>query len=122
MWTWAERHPNLATWAVLAVGMIVVLAWSARDVELAASQRFWLGAATVGLAGLCAWIISWEADEEGDEDWDDAGSEARDPESAPTAGGMQDAGLDRDGAAPVGPEPVAEGAQPSSDRPTTGHA
>jgi hypothetical protein len=52
------------TWVVLAVGMLAVLFWSARDVELASSQRFWLGVATVLLAGLCAWIISWEADDE----------------------------------------------------------
>ena len=58
-----ETHPNLTAWAVLAVGMLVILAWSARDVSLSASQWFWLGAATVLLAGLCAWIISWEADD-----------------------------------------------------------
>ena len=122
MWTWAERHPNLATWAVLAVGMIVVLAWSARDVELAASQRFWLGAATVGLAGRWGRLLGAGAVGEGAGGGGDDGSDARDSASASTAGGTQDAGPDRDGAAPVGPRPVAEGAQPSSDRPKTGHA
>ncbi len=63
MKAFAERHPNLTTWFVLALGMLMVLAWSARDVELTARQFFWLGVATVLLAGLCAWIISWEADE-----------------------------------------------------------
>lgn len=58
-----EAHPNLTVWAVLAIGMLVILAWSARDVSLSGSQWFWLGLATVALAGLCAWIISWEADE-----------------------------------------------------------
>jgi hypothetical protein len=57
-----ERHPNLSAWALLAVGMVAVLAWSARDVGLNAGQWFWLVAATVLVAGLCAWIISWEAD------------------------------------------------------------
>lgn|GEM_PF-604517 len=58
-----EAHPNLTVWAVLAIGMLVILAWSARDVSLSGSQWFWLALATVALAGLCAWIISWEADE-----------------------------------------------------------
>jgi hypothetical protein len=58
----AERHPNLTTWLLLAVGMVAVLAWSARDVGLAPPQWFWLATATVLVAGLCAWIISWEAD------------------------------------------------------------
>jgi hypothetical protein len=57
-----RRHPNLVAWLVLAVGMLVVLAWSARDVGLQPLQWLWLGLATVLLAGLCAWIISWEAD------------------------------------------------------------
>ena len=61
---WLERHPNLATWVLLSVGMVAALAWSARDVEdLSAAQWGWLVAATVLIAGLCAWIISWEADE-----------------------------------------------------------
>ncbi len=64
-----NRHPNLSAWLVLAMGMLVVLAWSARDVGLQPAQWLWLALATVLLAGLCAWIISWEADvpvEEGD--------------------------------------------------------
>jgi hypothetical protein len=64
MRAWIERHPDLTTWAVLAAGMLVVLAWSARDVALTASQWWWLAVATVLLAGLCAWIISWEADDD----------------------------------------------------------
>ena len=34
--------------------------WAARDVDLLAHQRLVLVLATVGLAGLCAWIINWE--------------------------------------------------------------
>lgn len=60
----AVQHPNIVTWLVLAIGMLAVLFWSARDVSLTAGQRFWLAVATVALAGLCSWIISWEADEE----------------------------------------------------------
>lgn len=58
-----ERHPNLSAWVVLALGFVVVLAFSARDQGLVASQWFWLVVVTVAVAGLCAWIISWEADE-----------------------------------------------------------
>jgi hypothetical protein len=57
----AAQHPNLVTWLVLAVGMLVILFWSAREVALTTGQWFWLALATVILAGLCAWIISWEA-------------------------------------------------------------
>jgi hypothetical protein len=58
-----DRHPNLTAWALLAVGMVAVLVWSARDVGLVPTQWLWLVLATVLVAGLCAWIISWEADE-----------------------------------------------------------
>jgi hypothetical protein len=57
---YVERHPNLTTWFVLAAGMEIILVWSARDQEFNAVQWLWLSAATVLLAGLCAWIISWE--------------------------------------------------------------
>lgn len=60
------RHPNLTAWVILAVGMLAVLAWSARGMDLQPSQWAALGTATVLLAGACAWIISWEADEGGD--------------------------------------------------------
>lgn len=70
---WINRHPNLVTWAVLAVGMVAIVGYSARDVDtLSGRQWFWLALATVLVAGLCAWIISWEADED-DEDDEDAG-------------------------------------------------
>jgi hypothetical protein len=58
-----DGHPNLTAWGVLAVGMLAVLWWSARDVGLGSVQWFWLAVSTVLLAGLCIWIISWEADE-----------------------------------------------------------
>ena len=54
------QHPRLAAWVVLAVGMVAILIWSARDVGLTAGQWAALVVATVGLAGLCVWIIGWE--------------------------------------------------------------
>ena len=59
-----DEHPRLAAWFVLAVGMVVILVWSARDVGLLPHQWAALIVATVGLAGLCIWIIGWEEMEE----------------------------------------------------------
>jgi hypothetical protein len=61
---WAGRHPRLAMWAVLAVGMVIILIWAAKDVGLLPGQWAALIVATVLLAGLCVWIINWEVDEE----------------------------------------------------------
>jgi protein-S-isoprenylcysteine O-methyltransferase Ste14 len=57
------RHPQLTAWFVLAVGMVVILLWSAKDVGLLPSQIIALAVATVLVAGLCVWIISWEDEE-----------------------------------------------------------
>jgi hypothetical protein len=59
-------HPNLVSWLALAVGMVIIVVIAARNVGFTASQWAALIAATIGLAGLCVWIISWEDD--GDED------------------------------------------------------
>ncbi|MFN8535337.1 MAG: hypothetical protein U0556_17505 [Dehalococcoidia bacterium] len=54
------RHPNLVMWAVLAIGMVAMLVWSAKDVGLLPTQMAALVVATIVLAGLCVWIINWE--------------------------------------------------------------
>ena len=54
------QHPRFAAWVVLAVGMVAILIWSAREVGLTMGQWAALVVATVGLAGLCVWIIGWE--------------------------------------------------------------
>ncbi|MEZ4719083.1 MAG: hypothetical protein R2851_23775 [Caldilineaceae bacterium] len=56
---WSDR-PVLANWLVLAVGMVLILFISARHVGFTPSQWAALVGATIVLAGLCAWIISWE--------------------------------------------------------------
>lgn len=59
-------HPRLLAWLVLAVGMVVILIWAAKDVGLLAGQWVALIVSTVLLAGLCVWIIGWEdGDDEG---------------------------------------------------------
>ncbi len=61
------QHPRLAAWLVLAAGMVIILVWSARDVGLLPGQWVALIAATIGLAGLCVWIIGWEDEDETNE-------------------------------------------------------
>jgi hypothetical protein len=58
------KHPNLSAWLVLALGMVLILVYEARDVGLQGSQWFWLVVVTVLVAGACIWIISWGDDDE----------------------------------------------------------
>lgn len=58
------RHPQLTAWAVLAVGMVIILIWSAKDVGLLLGQWAALIVATILLAGLCVWIIGWNGEDE----------------------------------------------------------
>jgi len=57
---WIDRHPKLTAWFALAAGMVVIVVLSAKDVGLLPSQMLALIVATIGLAGLCVWIIGWE--------------------------------------------------------------
>ncbi len=59
-----ERHPRIAAWVALAIGMVIILLWSAKDVGLLPSQLAALVVATILLAGLCVWIIGWEDDDD----------------------------------------------------------
>jgi len=54
----------LLVWACLALGMVIILAVSARTVGFTPRQWAALVVATVALAGACTWIISWESDDE----------------------------------------------------------
>ena len=56
-------HPQITSWIVLAIGMVIILVWSARDVGFATSQWIALIVTTILLAGACVWIIGWEDDE-----------------------------------------------------------
>ena len=59
----AVNHPQLTSWIVLAIGMVIILVWSARDVGFTAGQWVALVVTTILLAGACVWIIGWEDDE-----------------------------------------------------------
>ena len=61
---WASSHPRIAAWIVLAVGMVALLVYFGREVGLTPLNWISLIVATVGVAGLCIWIISWEDDGE----------------------------------------------------------
>ena len=63
---WAGHHPRIAAWIALAIGMVIILLWSAKDVGLLPTQLLALVVATILLAGLCVWIIGWEDDDEED--------------------------------------------------------
>ena len=55
-----SKHPRLVSWFVLALGMVIMLLWEAKDVGLLPGQMVALVVATILLAGLCVWIIGWE--------------------------------------------------------------
>lgn len=57
---WIEKHPYLSIWAALAAVMVAIMLYSARQVDMLATQRSALVIATILLAGACVWIITWE--------------------------------------------------------------
>ena len=65
---WASRHPRLAAWLVLSIGMIGLITFEGRNVGLLARQWAALWIACVVVAGLCIWIISWEDETEEEAD------------------------------------------------------
>jgi hypothetical protein len=81
--TWASAHPRLAAWVGLGIGMVIILLIAARDVGLTFSQWLFLILATVGLAGLCVWIISWESGD--DEEPEAVKPDADDASATPKA-------------------------------------
>lgn len=61
---WSCEHPRILAWLVLAIGMVLLLAYEGRDVGLLMGQWLALVVATFLVAGLCIWIITWEDDDE----------------------------------------------------------
>lgn len=61
---WVNRHPQLTAWFVLAVGMVAILLWAAKDVGFEAGQWAAMIMATILLAGLCVWIIGWNGQDQ----------------------------------------------------------
>lgn len=91
----AAARPRLAAWIVLAIGMVIILVIAARDVGLLWNQWLFLILATIGLAGLCVWIIGWEGGEGADSDESPSEQKApeqpKPPEPALSAGAQKEA-------------------------------
>lgn len=68
--TWAKDNPRLSAWLALGLGMVAIISYEARDVGLLPGQWAALIIATVAVAGLCIWIISWEDDDEDEVEMD----------------------------------------------------
>ena len=66
--SFVTKHPQWTSWIVLAIGMVAILVWSARDVGLLPGQWVTLIIATILVAGLAVWIIGWEDEEEEEEE------------------------------------------------------
>jgi len=56
----ADQRPRLAAWIVLSLGIVILLIIEARDVGLLLGQWIALIVASVLVAGLCIWIVTWE--------------------------------------------------------------
>lgn len=62
---WVEEHPRLSMWIILATGMIIILYLEAKDVVgIQPGNWAWIIGATIAVAGLCVWIVTWEDEEE----------------------------------------------------------
>jgi hypothetical protein len=62
-----DRYPRLSMWMVLSLGMVGLLVYEARDVGLSTGNWVALIVASVVVAGLCVWIVSWEDEADVDE-------------------------------------------------------
>ena len=59
--TWIGGHPYLSMWGVLSIVMVaLVFVLGPTQGTLLPREMTVIVVATVGLAGLCVWIISWE--------------------------------------------------------------
>jgi hypothetical protein len=92
--TWAEGHPRLAAWVVLATGMVVILMFEASDVGLEIGQWLALVIATVLVAGACIWIVSWEDEDELEASPGDAAAAPAAPDTEATPEEAADAATD----------------------------
>ncbi|MCK6629644.1 MAG: hypothetical protein L6R45_31270 [Anaerolineae bacterium] len=76
------EHPQITSWIVLAIGMVIILVWSAREVGFTPGQWTALVITTILLAGACVWIIGWEdEDDEAEVEPVKAESEAKESQS-----------------------------------------
>jgi hypothetical protein len=62
--TLLDTYPRLSAWVVLSVGIVGLLVYEARDVGLSTGNWIALILASIAVAGLCIWIVSWEDETE----------------------------------------------------------
>jgi hypothetical protein len=87
--SFAERHPQITAWIVLAIGMVIILVLSAREVGFTAGQWAALIVTTILLAGACVWIIGWGDAEEAKSMETYEGPKADETEGAEKTSGSQ---------------------------------
>lgn len=59
-----DNYPRISAWVVLSLGVVGILVYEARDVDLTTTNWVALIVASVLVSGLCIWIVSWEDEEE----------------------------------------------------------
>lgn len=59
-----DTYPRISAWVVLSLGVVGILVYEARDVDLTTTNWIALIVASVLVSGLCIWIVSWEDEEE----------------------------------------------------------
>jgi ABC-type nickel/cobalt efflux system permease component RcnA len=59
-----DNYPRISAWVVLSLGVVGILVYEARDVDLTTTNWIALIVASVLVSGLCIWIVSWEDEEE----------------------------------------------------------
>lgn len=79
----AGRHPQIVAWIALAIGMVIILIWSAKDVGFTPTQWAALIVTTILLAGACVWIIGWGDEEEQDATSPSTSEDTTPPSKAP---------------------------------------
>lgn len=60
---YASDHPQITSWIALAIGMVIILIWSAKDVGFSAGQWAAVIVTTILLAGASVWILGWGDDD-----------------------------------------------------------
>lgn len=58
-----DTYPRISAWLVLSIGIVGLLVFEARDVGLSTGNWVALIVASIIVAGLCIWIVSWEDEE-----------------------------------------------------------
>jgi len=91
-----DTYPRISAWVILSAGIIILLLLEARDVGLTVGNWIALIIASIIVAGLAIWIVSWEDDEESGESPVVVKSEASKQDDAAESDSSDDAGGDDD--------------------------